>query len=62
MSPVGIRTLDPKFLYLIGYNYAGLKDEHTGDGCLYDVHDDWLLITDCWLLIIHSANNKLVFN
>ena len=40
MSPVGIRTLDPNFLYLIGYNYAGLKDEHTGDGCLYDVHDD----------------------
>ena len=24
MSPVGIRTLDPKFLYLIGYNYAWL--------------------------------------
>ena len=25
MSPVGIRTLDPKFLYLIGYNYEWVK-------------------------------------
>ena len=40
MSPVGIRTLDPKFLYLIGYNYAGINDEHAGD--------DWwvMIITD----------------
>ena len=44
------------------FENARLNDEYAGDGCLYDVHDDWLLITDCWLLIIHSANNKLVFN
>ena len=44
MSPVGIRTLDPQFLYLIGYNYAGLKDEHAGDMCLYYFHSNDLSI------------------
>ena len=28
---------------------ARLNNEHAGDGCLYNVHDDWLLIDD-WLL------------
>ena len=22
------------------FEYTGLNDEHAGDGCLYDVHDD----------------------
>ena len=34
------------------FEYARLNDEHAGDWCLYDVHDDWLLIIDYWLLII----------
>ena len=35
---VGIWTLDPNFLYLIGYNYAWLNDEHAGDICFYNFH------------------------
>ena len=31
------------------FEYARLNNEHAGDGCLYNVHDDWLLIDD-WLL------------
>ena len=30
---------------------TGLNNEHAGDECLYDVHDDWWLITDYWLLM-----------
>ena len=33
---------------------TGLNDEHAGDGCLYDVHDYWLLIIDYWWLIIRK--------
>ena len=29
LPPVGIRTLDPKFLYLIGFEDARLNDEHA---------------------------------
>ena len=32
------------------FEYTGLNDEHAGDGCLYNVHDDRLLmIADCLL-------------
>ena len=33
------------------FEYTGLNNENAGDGCLYDVHDYWLMIADEWLLI-----------
>ena len=38
LPSVGIRTLDPKLLYLIGFEDARLNDEDTGDICFYYFH------------------------
>ena len=36
LPPVGIRTLDPKFLYLWGFEDTRLNDEDAGDICFYN--------------------------
>ena len=38
LPPVGIRTLDPYLLYLLGFKYTRLNDEDAGDICFYNFH------------------------